>query len=222
MIVSRTDNSISWRPDDEGAFQRTSHAISDKGQVWIVDPVDTEEIHPLLTELGTPAGVVVLMDRHLRDAEQFAHRYQIPMWVPQGRMRQDLSDTVQRYGHDIPRSPFVVVNLYNVDFVWLESALWWAKEKVLICGDALGTTGYFVLGDERLGVHPLLRLTPPAALRRLRPKRILCGHGDPVEINASAALKRALEQARTQIPKLVVDQGMQAATWLLRRAKMPL
>ena len=48
---------------------------------------------------------------------------------------------------------------------WQETALWWPERRVLVTADALGTVAhYFTLGGERLGVHPLLRLTPPRQL----------------------------------------------------------
>ena len=53
---------------------------------------------------------------------------------------------------------------------WQEVALWWPERRVLVTADALGTVAhYFTLGGERLGVHPLLRLTPPRQLATPRP-----------------------------------------------------
>jgi hypothetical protein len=60
---------------------------------------------------------------------------------------------------------------------------------------------YFLAGDERLGVHPLLRLRPPRKqLGGLEPATILCGHGEGVFDNAAAVLREALSTSRRRIP----------------------
>ena len=95
--------------------------------------------------LGEPAGVIQLLDRHERDCAAFARRLGVPHHVV----------------------PFEDVGPFEAMPVvrrsrWREVALWWPERRVLVCADALGTVPhYFALGGERLGVHPLLRLTPP-------------------------------------------------------------
>jgi hypothetical protein len=72
---------------------------------------------------------------------------------------------------------------------------------VLVCADALGTAPYFRAGNERLAVHPLLRLRPPGRqLGALQPDAILCGHGEGVFADADAALREALSTSRRRIP----------------------
>jgi hypothetical protein len=67
--------------------------------------------------------------------------------------------------------------------------------------EAVGTAPYYLSGDERLGVHPMVRLTPPRrALEGLRPERVLSGHGAPVLSDAATALREALANARRGIP----------------------
>ena len=53
---------------------------------------------------------------------------------------------------------------------------------------------------EAIGVHPLLRLTPPRRLRGVAPEHIVCGHGDGVHTDAAAALADALRTSRRRLP----------------------
>ena len=61
---------------------------------------------------------------------------------------------------------------------------------------------YFRAGDERLAVHPLLRLKPPRVLGRYEPQHVLCGHGVGVHgPETPEALREALETARRRLPR---------------------
>jgi len=55
---------FSWLPDD--ALTRTSHAIDGGDGVWLVDPVDVPDAIDRAAALGTPVGVLQLLDRHGR------------------------------------------------------------------------------------------------------------------------------------------------------------
>jgi glyoxylase-like metal-dependent hydrolase (beta-lactamase superfamily II) len=105
----------------------------------------------------------------------------------------------------VPAAPFewrVVCNWKR----WREVALWWPEARVLVCADALGTVAYFVARRERLGVHPLLRAMPPrAAFEGLTPSHVLCGHGEGVHDDATAALHEALATARRRVPALLLS-----------------
>ena len=137
--------------------------------MWLVDPVDGPEVDAHVRALGEPAGVVQLIDRHDRDCALLAERY----GVPHHRVPLD----------GLPGSPFEVIRILDVPG-WHEAALWWRDERVLVCTEALGTTAYFLGPDERLGVHPFLRLYQPKALREiarsLSPRHVLVGHGEGI------------------------------------------
>lgn len=88
---------------------------------------------------------------------------------------------------------------------WKEIALWWAAQRTLIVSEAIGTGPLFALG-RHAGVHPLLRILPPrAAFSSYTPERLLVGHGAPVLSDAAAAVDDALQNARHDIPKLIVS-----------------
>ena len=157
--------------------------------MWLVDPSEGEGIEDRVRTLGEPAGVLQLLDRHNRACAAFARRLEVPLH----------------------RVPFEAVGPFEVVPVlrrrrWQEVALWWPERRVLVCADALGTVPhYFALGGERLGVHPLLRLTPPHALARFEPEHVLCGHGEGVHERATEALRDALANSRRRLPRLALE-----------------
>lgn len=175
-----------WLLDEP--YERCSHALCVDGRVWLIDPVEADGLDERIAELGEPAGVIQLLDRHTRDCEAFARRLGVEHHVVP---REPLQDAPFR---------FLVV---RKGWTWDEVALWWPRERVLACGDALGTGRFFVAEGERLAVHPLLRLLPPR--RRLgskvSPWHVLCGHGAGVhEDEAEPAFREALASSRRRVP----------------------
>ena len=156
--VDEFEHGFGWIQDE--FLQRCSHALIVGGDVWVIDPVDDDGVEERVRAAGAPAGVIQLLDRHDRDCSAFAERLGVPH-------------------HVVPREPlgpfeFVPVRDWRV---WHEVALWWPTERVLVCGDALGSIAYFRLGRGPIGLHPLLRFWPPKGLKALKPAVILCGHG---------------------------------------------
>ena len=97
-----------------------------------------------------------------------------------------------------------------------EAALWWPARRVLVCADALGTVGYFKTRDERIGVHPFLRLMPPRRLATLAPEHVLVGHGEGLHEDAAAAVREAVATARRRLPAVALDLVRQAASYRRR------
>jgi hypothetical protein len=170
-----------WIADE--FLRRCSHALVARGRVWLVDPLETDGLEERVRAAGTPAGVIQLLDRHGRDCVQLANRFGVP----------------HHYVPEQPLPPFEFLTI-RMTRTWKEVALWWRDERVLVCGDALGTVGYFRAAGERLAVHPLLRVRPPRQLGTVRPQLILCGHGEGIHDGADAALREALSTARRRIP----------------------
>ena len=178
------DFGFGWIRDE--FLERCSHALLVDGGVWLFDPLEGDGVRERLGALGKPAAVIQLLDRHNRDCEAFAQALGVPHhFVP--RM-------------PIPGAPFEL-RVVRDRRGWREVALWWPEGQVLVCGDALGTARYYRVGGERLAVHPLLRPMPPRAVfQGLTPGHVLCGHGEGVHENATAALGEALRTARRRIP----------------------
>jgi hypothetical protein len=163
---------VEWVEDE--FLQRASHALLAAEGAWLVDPVD----NPRVAELDQVVGVLQLLGRHNRDCAAIAHRLGVPHHV----------------APRAPLGPFALLRIRRN-----ESALWWPDERVLVCGDALGTARYFLAPGERLAVHPLLRLRPPRL--DVEPDVVLCGHGPGVFDDADAALREALRTSRRRIPQ---------------------
>jgi len=170
---------FSWVVEEPAT--RTSHALASDGKVWLVDPVDWPEAIDRARTLGEPAGVLQLLDRHNRDSAAIAERLAIPhLTVPA----------------TVPGSPFEVIELKRSRF-WREIALWWPERRTLVVAEALGTNRFFRSGDDPVGVHGLLKLTPPRTLRAYEPEHLLVGHGAGVHgPEAAIALRQALSRSR--------------------------
>jgi len=194
-LCDETGFGFGWIEAEPALLARASHALRVDGRVWLVDPVDGPEVDAHVRALGEPAGVVQLIDRHDRDCALLAERY----GVPHHRVPLD----------SLPGSPFEVIRILDVPG-WHEAALWWRDERVLVCTEALGTA-YFLGPDERLGVHPFLRLYQPKALREiarsLSPRHVLVGHGEGIHgDDAARAVSAAVRSARRGAPRWIGHQ----------------
>ncbi|MGD0196995.1 MAG: hypothetical protein ABSC56_03660 [Solirubrobacteraceae bacterium] len=185
--VRRHALGVTWV--EQNGMARAAHALLSNQRVWLVDPYEDAAALTAVAELGTPAGVFQLLDRHSRDCNAIAQRLGVPLL---------------RLPVDAPGTPFECVALIS-NKAWHEIALWWATERTLVIAEAVGTAPAFALG-RRAGVHPILRLTPPRKrLSRFEPERLLVGHGEPIESGADAALREALAQSRRDLPRLLTS-----------------
>jgi hypothetical protein len=183
----RGERGFSWIVDDP--MTRTSHALAADGQVWIVDPVRHQPALERAMALGAPVAVLQLLDRHNRHCAATAAELGVPhLVVPDA----------------LPGTPFEVVRVRTARG-WHEIALWWSAAKTLVVAEAVGTNPFFTGGRDLVGVHLLLRLTPPrAALGPFEPEHLLVGHGEAIHgAEASAALRTALAGARAGLVHLV-------------------
>lgn len=184
-IDDSTGFSVTWTLDEPMA--RSSHALASEGRVWLVDPVDWAPALERVAALGEPAAVLQLLDRHNRDAAAIADRLGVPhLKLPTA----------------LPGTPFSLVPLLDRPW-WHESALWWAEQRLLLVPEAIGTVSHFALDRGAAGVHPLLRVVPPTALRAYAPDHLLVGHGPALHAGATQALSTALARSRTDLPRLL-------------------
>jgi glyoxylase-like metal-dependent hydrolase (beta-lactamase superfamily II) len=185
------DHGFGWK--EPGFLERASHVLVADGAAWLVDPLGAADIADRVRAAGRPAGVIQLLDRHDRDCAALAEQLGVPLNV------------VPFEG--VEGAPFSFRRVVRLPG-WKEVALWWPEERVLVCADALGTASYFRAAGELLGVHPLLRLTPPRAMSRaLSPRHVLCGHGEGIHGEEAALhLERALTTSRRRIPRWLVTQ----------------
>jgi hypothetical protein len=179
------ERGFGWQVDER--MERTSHAVAAEDGVWLFDALMWAPALERVHELGRPAGVIQLLDRHERDSAEVAARLGVPHFgVPV---------------HELPGSGIELVRIADRR-LWRELAAWIPSRRTLVCADALGTAGYFRAGDEPLGVHPLLRLRPPRMLARYEPEHVLCGHGAGVHgPETPELLREALRTSRRRLPR---------------------
>lgn len=209
-VVDRWDGGFGWfaYPDETG--RRTSHAVvGADGGVWVIDPLDAPGIDEELSALGDVRGVLVCSNYHVRDADRFAARHDVPVYCPSWLSRavsgldapiDPETDTVGTSGFELRRCrPFPG---------WSEAVAYRESDETLYVPDVLGTTPLFTVGAERLGMYLLCRFVPPRAVfDDLSPNRVLVGHGAGIFEDTSAALRTALDGARRRLPAALRSNG---------------
>ena len=221
--IDRWDGGVGWLAYPDEGMQRASHVLAAGGaerpsaedrtqsgdaEAWVVDPVDAPGLDDLIASIGVVAGVVVCLDRHKRDAAAVARRHDAPVYVPDWMswVASDLDAPVERVGRELADTGYRVLKVVDRSLPpWQEAALYHDDSGTLVVPEAVGTAEYFCAPGERLGVHPMLRPSPPKrAFRGLEPERVLVGHGAGVFDDASTALHDALDNARARLPAAYV------------------
>jgi hypothetical protein len=191
--VDEIEDGFGWVEDTR--LRRTGHALAAGGRVWLLDPFEVEGLEERIRALGEPAGVIQLLDRHARDCASLAWKLGVPHHV------------VPR---SLPETPFTFLPVSSWR-LWQEVALWWPERRILVSADVLGTIPFHRAGAEPIGVHPLLRLFPPQALRGLGAAHVLVGHGMGRHGDTAAVeVDDALEHARRRTPRWLA--GLRRAT----------
>jgi hypothetical protein len=200
--IDRYDDGVGWLAHPDEGMQRASHALFADDEVWLVDPVDVPDLDDFLAEFGEVAGVVVLLDRHKRDAATVANRHDVPVVLPRAlrAIRDDFDTSVEVTAGTIAGLQQITV-LKNP--FWREVALFDPDEKTLVVPEAVGTVDYYCAPGESLGVHPMLRAFPPRdELGSLDPERLLVGHGEGILTDAAGELATALRGSRSRMLSL--------------------
>ena len=208
--IDRFDGGVGWIAYPEETMERASHALAvpneetDADDVWVIDPVDAPGVDDLFAEFGEVAGVVCALDRHKRDAAAVATRHDVAVHGPEWMtgVAADLDAPVERFGRRVADTGFEAIRIRNSSVPpWQEVGLF--DGETLVVPESLGTASYFRGDRERLGVHPMLRFTPPREpLSGLDPERVLVGHGVGVLDDAATAVERALDDSRRKAPGL--------------------
>ncbi len=201
-VIDRFDGGVGWLAYPEETMERASHAVESDGQLWVVDPVDADGVDDLLAEYGEVGGVVVLLDRHERDAAAVATRHDVPVYVPDwmSGVEDSLDAPVVRFSEGV--GDFALERVVDNPF-WQEGALF--DGETLVVPEALGTVSYFRAPGERLGVHPMLRAVPPRSLTEYDADRLLVGHGEGLFEDVRPAIRDAVGGSRRRMVPLYLD-----------------
>jgi hypothetical protein len=204
--IDRFDGGVGWIAHPEETMLRASHALEIDGEVWVIDPVDAAGIDDLLADAGEVAGVVVLLDRHKRDAAAIATRHDASVYLPDffEGVESDIDAPVTRFGSSLADTRLEAYPVVTSRF-WRECALYDPEAGTLVVPESVGTAPYFLASGERLGVHPMRRPFPPRRLEQFDPERVLVGHGRGVLSDADRALTDTLANARTRMPRAYLN-----------------
>jgi hypothetical protein len=143
--------------------------------------------------------VLLLLTRHKRDAAALARRYDVPVSRPawMGGVDRALEVPTRAVGGSVAGYDVHV----RLDLPgWKEAVLHDPEGRTLVVPESVGTNEFCLTGDERLGVHPVIRLFPPQDLLEFAPERVLVGHGGGVHDRATAALRDAVRGSRRRTP----------------------
>ena len=153
-FIDEFEHGFGWTPEGD-RLERASHAIRIGNSVWLTDVLDGPGIDERITKLGEPRAVIQLLDRHERDCPAFAARLGVPLHAtPFG---------------GVPDAPFDVIPVVHSRF-WKEVALWFAAERILVVGDALGDRRLLQGRRRRAGRRPSVP-APEAATQGVRGPR---------------------------------------------------
>ncbi len=190
MRISLTSHDgwgLSWVAAEPAFMERGSHAVLADGGVWLFDPVDGDGLEEALAGLGAVRGVVQLVDRHPRDCLTLARRFGVPLHtVPTGGVPGLGGEPVVL--HDRPW--------------WREVAFWLPDHRALLVGESVGTAPYFRMDGDRVGLHPLARIRPPARLLGRDVAHLLPGHGEALAADGiGEELARVIGSGRRDLPQ---------------------
>jgi len=189
--VAEFEGGFSWIAQPEERGRRASHALATDAGVWLVDPVDAPGLDERIAALGEVAGVVVLLDRHTRDAAELAARHDVSVSLPEwmALAREKLSVDPVPIADRLPGTDYRLCPLIESD-EWEEAILAEEATGTLVVPETLGTLAAFegAADSGELGVHPAID-DPPSRLAEYEPDRIVVGHGENVTRDATAKLR---------------------------------
>ena len=196
-FVDEWESGFGWIGRPEENMERTSHAFVDDG-LYLVDPVDAENLDEKIEEFGEVKGVIILFERHERDSEKLAERYDCPIFVPEW-FERELDAEVEKISGKVPSTDWEICTVVESRMA-NEAGLYNRKSNTLIVADSLGTAKHLRGRGEKMGMNPLYRLNPPRKLLDFEPERIFCGHGEGITENATKLMRETIRKGRRKTP----------------------
>ena len=216
QVTARFEGGLSWSLAGASMLACRAHALVTDDGVWLVDPIDAPGLDELLATLGRVRGVLVLLDRHLRDSAQLAERHGARLIVPRGEWRRGhpMPDGAEQFEPGpLAGTPFEVAPVIERGGQWLEWLLWWQQRRILVIAEVVGRSTVYEPSPHGAGLHPALHVMgapDPLVEGSLRerieaaPVRLLLGHGELESTTRLASIEEPLHGARRRLPKLVM------------------
>ena len=183
-LIDETEFGLGWMED--AREHRAGHALVVDGRIWLVDPIDPEEVETACSRSAS---------------RQPSSSCSTATTAPRRRWRRGSACRSTSSRRELPGTPFELVPVVR-NRLWREVALWWPQRRTLVCADALGTIAFFRAGGERVGVHPAAPLRSAAAAPRSRagapPRGPWAG---PPRARHGDARGRCDQDARRRIPR---------------------
>lgn len=200
-VIDEWAGGVGWIAHPDESMQRASHVIDGEDGMWLVDPVDVPGLDEWLDNRGRVVGVIVSLDRHKRDADAIATRHGVRIHLPEpvdsgANAFTAETTSIEPFSDDTGWQSESLIDRLK----WREAVLVSSDERTIRVAEAVGTTRYMRAPGESLGVHPMLRLTPPAELRRFKPDRLLVGHGQGIMADAGGVLSETIAHSRRRTP----------------------
>ncbi|MFB6203479.1 MAG: hypothetical protein ABEK01_03215 [Candidatus Nanohaloarchaea archaeon] len=222
-VIDRDGYGLGWLAAPEEGARRASHAVYGEDGVYLFDPLDSDGVDEIIGSMEDEVeGVAVLSTYHTRDADVFADRYDVPVYLPEDfdRVEERLESEVREVGdgEELGNSGFEVWSFDPVESFqdvlpvsrWRESIAYRESDGTLYTPDLMSEMAS--AGEEELGVYLMCRVFPPDHhFEELEPERILSGHGEGVFEDADQELEESLEKARARLPKALIENGYERA-----------
>lgn len=186
-----------WREGDDWEPEVSSFVVESRGEVVLVDPlapppIAGAEVYERL-EKKKPTRIVIVKPDHVRDLDQFAHWYDIPVHGPWLYWKGDAPRTEPRPIFPDETLPGGLTALFD-GRGGLERPLYLPEQKAIVFAD--GMTAPRSAGSLlRIWWTPVLERRVMPALRSMLDlpfEWVLVSHGEPVHTRADfeAALTR--------------------------------
>jgi hypothetical protein len=183
-----------WNPGDDWQPIVTSTYVESGGERLVIDPLvpkhgGTELWKRLDSHPPTMAAVII--PDHVRDVDEFVHRYNVRAYGPRLFWPDDMPKVKLEILESDRVLPGGFVALYD-GRGRLETPLWLPEQKVIVFGDGLTERG----GDLRIWSSPWHEKRALPAMRELLKvpfERVIISHADREPVHDRAAFERALK-----------------------------
>jgi hypothetical protein len=183
-----------WNPGDDWQPIVTSTYVESGGERLVIDPLVPKNSGTELwkrLDSHPPTMAAVIIPDHVRDVDEFVHRYNVRAYGPRLFWPDDMPKVKLEILESDRVLPGGFVALYD-GRGRLETPLWLPEQKVIVFGDGLTERG----GDLRIWSSPWHEKRALPAMRELLKvpfERVIISHADREPVHDRVAFERALK-----------------------------